>query len=94
MEEVSPEFEELATLLGRRIVDAGLRGLVLRFGDQTRIVGVADRMPPAATLEAPLDELHAVLSGQRSAEELRALRWIGNPEPYIALLNSSWRQRA
>lgn len=88
MAAVSPEFEELAAELGRRIVDAGLRGLVLRFGDQTRIVGVADRMPPAATLEAPVDELHAVLSGRRSTGELRALRWIGNPEPYIALLTS------
>ena len=85
----NPEFEELAAELGRCIVDVGLRGLVLRFGDETRIVGVADRMPPAATLEAPLDELLAVLSGQRTAEELRALRWIGNPEPYIALLGSA-----
>lgn len=84
----SPEFEELASQLGRRIVAAGIRGLVLRFGDDTRIVGVADRMPPAATLEAPLDELHAVLSGSRRAEELRALRWIGNPDPYITLLSS------
>lgn len=83
----SPEFEELASELGRRINDAGLRGLVLRFGDETRIVGVADRMPPAATLEAPLAELHAALSGSRSAEELRALRWIGNPDPYIELLS-------
>ena len=83
------EFEELAAELGRRIVDSGLRGLVLRFGDETRIVGVADRTPPAATLEAPFDELHVVLSGLRSADELRALRWIGNPEPYIALLNSA-----
>ena len=88
MAAVSPEFEELAADLGRRIVEAGLRGLVLRFGDETRIVGVADRMPPAATLEAPLDELHAILRGSRTAEELRALRWIGNPEPYIALLAS------
>ncbi|MCY4193274.1 MAG: hypothetical protein OXF04_03120, partial [bacterium] len=71
-----------------RIIEAGLRGLVLRFGNQTRIVGVADRMPPAATLEAPLDELSAVLSGRRRAEELRALRWIGDPAPYIALLES------
>ena len=86
---VNPEFEELAAELGQRIIEAGLRGLVLRFGDETRIVGVADRMPPAATLEAPLDELHSVLSGPRSAEELRALRWIGNPEPYIALLSSA-----
>jgi len=86
---VSPEFEERAAELGRRIIEAGLRGLVLRFGDETRIVGVADRMPPAATLEASLDELHAVLSGQRSAEELQALRWIGNPEPYVGLLASS-----
>ena len=86
---VSPEFEELAAELGQRIVDAGLRGLVLRFGDETRIVGVADRMPPAATLEASLDELHAVLSDQRSAVELRALRWIGNPESYINLLASA-----
>lgn len=85
---VTPEFEELAAELGQRIVEAGLRGLVLRFGDETRIVGVADRMPPAATLEAPLDELHAVLRERRTAEELRALRWIGNPEPYIALLSS------
>ena len=84
-----PEFEALAADLGRRIVDAGLRGLVLRFGDETRIVGVADRMPPAATLEAPLEELHAVLARERVAEELRALRWIGNPEPYIALLSSA-----
>ena len=86
--ETTPEFEELAVGLGRRIIDAGLRGLVLRFGDETRIVGVADRMPPAATLEAPLDELHAVLSGRRSAEELRALRWIGDPEAYISVLES------
>ena len=88
MAAVSPEFEELAAELGRRIIEAGLRGLVLRFGDQTRIVGVADRMPPAATLEAPLDELLAALRAGRTAEELRALRWIGNPEPYIALLTS------
>ncbi len=86
---VSPEFEELAADLGRRIIDAGLRGLVLRFGDETRIVGVADRMPPAATLEAPFDELRAVLSGLRSADELRALRWIGDPGPYITLIASS-----
>lgn len=86
---VTPEFEELAAELGQRIVEAGLRGLVLRFGDETRIVGVADRMPPAATLEAPLEELHAVLAGERGAEEVRALRWIGNPEPYIPLLSSA-----
>lgn len=86
---VTPEFEELAAELGRHIIEAGLRGLVLRFGDETRIVGVADLMPPAATLEAPLDELHAVLSGLRSADELRDLRWIGNPDPYIALLSSA-----
>ena len=84
----SPEFEALAHELGQRIIAAGLRGLVLRFGDETRIVGVADRMPPAATLEAPLNELHAVLSGNRRAEDVRALRWIGNPDPYIALLSS------
>lgn len=84
----TPEFEELAADLGRHIIEAGLRGLVLRFGDETRIVGVADRMPPAATLEAPIDELHAVLSRLRSADELRDLRWIGNPDPYIALLSS------
>ena len=88
MAAVSPEFEELAAALGRSIIEAGLRGLVLRFGDETRIVGVADRMPPAATLEAPLDELLAVLRGSRTAEELRALRWIGNPEPYITLFGS------
>ncbi len=82
----SSEFEELLADLGQRITEAGLRGLVLRFGDETRIVGVADRMPPAATLEAPLEELHAVLSGCRSADELRDMRWIGNPEPYVALL--------
>ena len=87
--EPTPEFEELAAGLGRRIIEAGLRGLVLRFGDETRIVGVADRMPPAATLEATLDELHAALSGHRSAGELRALRWIGDPEPYVALLSGS-----
>ena len=86
---MNPGFEELAAELGQRIIEAGLRGLVLRFGDETRIVGVADRMPPAATLEAPLDELHAVLSGRRTAVELRVLRWIGNPEPYIALLASA-----
>ena len=85
----SPEFEALAAELGQRIVEAGLRGLVLRFGDETRIVGVVDRMPPAATLEAPLDELHAVLAGERGTQELRDLRWIGNPEPYITLLSSA-----
>jgi len=84
----SPDFEQLAAALGPRIMAAGLRGWVLRFGDETRIVGVADRMPPAATLEAPLDELHAALSGLRSADELADLRWIGAAEPYIALLGA------
>ncbi len=82
------DFEERAAGFGTRIADAGLRGLVLRFGDETRIIGVVDRMPPAATLEASVEELSAALAGRYTSAELRAMRWIGDPEPYIALLGS------
>lgn len=45
--------------------------------------------PPVAVLTAPDEgELGRVLAGRRSADQLRALDWTGDPEPYLDALSS------
>lgn len=73
-----------AQWLGRRLGQAGRPALQLRAGGRTWIEGSG---PPAADLAADAFELFRTLSGRRSLDQIRALAWDGDPEPYLDLIS-------
>lgn len=60
-----------------------LPALRLRYAGTKKILGERE---PAATLSADSWELLRVLAGRRSRQQILALDWEGNPEPYVGLL--------
>lgn len=69
---------------GGRITGAGLPALRLVAGEQSWTAGEGE---PGATLTAPgRGELGRVLGARRTPEQVRALAWEGDPEPYLPLL--------
>ncbi|MCA1712184.1 MAG: maleylpyruvate isomerase family mycothiol-dependent enzyme [Actinobacteria bacterium] len=72
----------LVMLAGGRLT--GLPPLEVRAGEQSWTFCDS---PSVAVLTAPdAGELGRVLGGRRSAEQLRALDWAGDPEPYLDAL--------
>lgn len=70
--------------LDERLPAAGLPPLRIVTEDADRMVGAAGA--PAATLTVTWFELCRALLGRRSAAQLRALPWLGDPEPFLAEL--------
>jgi uncharacterized protein (TIGR03083 family) len=68
---------------GRRLDGAGLPALQLCSEGREDVVGSG---PPAASVTASRWELFRALGSRRSLAQLRALRWVGDPEPYVALI--------
>jgi uncharacterized protein (TIGR03083 family) len=66
-----------------RIRSLGLPALTLRYGEKERVLGDGD---PAATLEAGRFEIFRALSGRRSRDQILAMKWTGDPEPYLPLI--------
>jgi uncharacterized protein (TIGR03083 family) len=73
-----------ARWLGQRLDERGRPALRLRAGGRDWVEGAG---PPAAVLEAAPFELFRALSGRRSAGQVRALAWDGDPEPYLDVLS-------
>jgi hypothetical protein len=73
-----------ARWLGRRLDERGRPALRLRAGERDWVEGAG---PPAAVLAAAPFELFRALSGRRSAGQVRALAWDGDPEPYLDVLS-------
>ena len=73
-----------ARWLGRRLDQAGRPALQLRVGRRTWVEGSG---PPATDLAADAFELFRALSGRRSLDQIRALAWDGDPEPYLDLIS-------
>jgi uncharacterized protein (TIGR03083 family) len=71
-----------ARWLGQRLDRAGRPALRLRAGDQEWAEGSGS---PAAAVAADPFELFRALSGRRSLDQVRALAWVGDPEPYLDL---------
>ena len=69
-----------------RLDQGGRPALRLRTGDQDWVEGTGS---PAASLAADPFELFRALSGRRSLDQVRALAWDGDPEPYLDLLAPS-----
>ena len=72
-----------ARWLGQRLDQGGRPALRLRAGDQDWVEGTGS---PAASLAADPFGLFRALSGRRSLDQVRALGWDGDPEPYLDLL--------
>ena len=70
--------------LGRRLERAGGPALRLVAGETEWIIGPGE---PAATVRLPFSELFRVLFGRRSAGQVRAYAWDGDPAPYLPLLS-------
>ena len=66
-----------------RLRALGLPALALRYGEKERVLGEG---VPGATVTADRWELLRVLAGRRSRDQILALDWAGDPEPYAALL--------
>lgn len=72
-----------ASWLGQRLQQSGRPALRLRTREREWVEGCG---PPAAELTADAFELFRTLSGRRSLDQVRALAWDGDPEPYLDLL--------
>lgn len=70
--------------LDYRLKKQGLPALCLRAGDEEWTVGEGD---PGATVTTTPLELFRALSGRRSAAQVRAYQWDGDPEPYLPVLS-------
>jgi uncharacterized protein (TIGR03083 family) len=61
--------------------DRGLAPLRVHAGDQQLVSGEGE---PGATVATSAFELFRALTGRRSAAQIRAYEWTGEPGPYIA----------
>lgn len=64
---------------------AGVPAVALRYDGRELVLGDG---PPAAALSAEPHDLVRVLASRRSAEQIGAMRWEGDPSPYLELLPS------
>ena len=71
--------------LDRRVKKAGLPALQLNAGNQEWTVGEGD---VGATLTTTPVELFRVVAGRRSAAQVKALDWQGDPSPYLGVLSA------
>jgi uncharacterized protein (TIGR03083 family) len=69
-----------------QFADAGLAPLQLRSGVDEWLAGEGT---PGATVTAEPYELARLICERRTAEQARAYRWEGDPEPYVALLTAN-----
>jgi uncharacterized protein (TIGR03083 family) len=73
-----------ARWLGERLDQAGRPALLLRAGKREWMEGSGR---PAVALAAEPFELFRAISGRRSVEQVRALAWGSDPEPFIGVLS-------
>jgi len=83
-EAVGAVLQRLGPVLGGRFNQAGLPGLRMVSGENDEIFGSA---PVGACVSASPMELFRALFGRRSAAQVRAFAWAGDPGPYLGLLN-------
>lgn len=77
-------FAQYRRWLRARLEDRSLPSLLLTDGDSEWAVG---RGEPEATVHADRDELFRMISGRRSEARIRALRWSGDPAPYLPVIS-------
>ncbi len=68
-----------------KVADRGLEPVRL-VGDHLEVVA-PQGSHPVVEAQATTFELHRALSGRRSAAQVRALDWTGDPEPYLSIFS-------
>ena len=63
---------------------SGLPPLRLRYDGREKVIG--GDAEPAATVAADRYELYRALASRRSPDQIRAMDWDGDPEPYLAVI--------
>jgi uncharacterized protein (TIGR03083 family) len=66
-----------------RIRELKLPALAVSYEGKTKVLGDGE---PAGTITASRWELVRMLAGRRSAEQIRAMDWSGDPSPFVAIL--------
>jgi len=69
---------------GEKVKAKGLPAVKLVAGDWSTVAGEGD---PQVTVIADRYELGRALSGRRSADQVRAFSWAGDPEPYLPIFS-------
>ena len=82
---VSVALISYATALVLKLAAAKLPSLRLRYEGKERVVGDGE---PAATLEAGRFEIFRALAGRRSNQQILAMKWEGDPTPYVPLISA------
>jgi uncharacterized protein (TIGR03083 family) len=77
-------FGVYRTWLGMRLASTGLPALRLHDGTREWVVGAGMAQ---ATVTAEGFELFRAISGRRSAGQIRAMAWDGDPEPYVPIVS-------
>ena len=67
----------------RKVSEAGRPALRIVVDGEPRVVGGAGAGGPAVTLDVSAFELLRVVGGRRTRDQVRALDWDGDPEPYL-----------
>jgi uncharacterized protein (TIGR03083 family) len=73
-------LDSYTRFLGRRIKEAGLPALTVEAGGKSWVAGKGD---PVGTVSGEPFELLRCLTGRRTLDEIRALDWSTDPEPYL-----------
>jgi uncharacterized protein (TIGR03083 family) len=74
-----------ASTVEQRIGELGLGPLTLAYDGRERVLGDG---PSSTTLHSDRHELVRVLAGRRTGDQIRALTWDGDPEPYLGVLSA------
>ena len=76
--------EFYVTTLKQRLDERGLPAVRLRTDDEELTVGDGE---PAATVSGDAYEILRALSGRRTPDQVRALKWEGDAEQYVAVFS-------
>jgi len=77
-------LEAFAAGFGDRVTEKGLPAVRLTAGSWTTVAGEG---APQVEVQADAFELGRALSGRRSAAQVRAFSWTGDPEPYLPVFS-------
>jgi uncharacterized protein (TIGR03083 family) len=77
-------LDSYTRFFGRRIKEAGLPALEVKAGDRSWVAGKGD---PVGTVSGEPFELLRGLTGRRTLDEVRALEWSTDPEPYLKVFS-------
>ena len=80
---MSVALASYAAALALRLGMRGVPPLRLRYGEKERMVGEG---APGATLSGDRFEIFRALAGRRSAAQMLAMDWEGDPTPYVELV--------